>query len=134
MFFTNAPTSSSDHFGVFLTDISDHLPTFFNTQMYSKIDKKTVSYTRNYCLDNINKFHTALQNVDWSDSLYCNDVNKAYDSFISLFGNTYQSCFPYKKTKLFSNRMKQPWITPGVLKSIKTKNKLYKRRIKSPSN
>ena len=42
------------------------------------------------------------------------------------------NCFPFKKVKVKSKNIK-PWVTKGILKSIKNKNLLYKSFIKSPN-
>lgn len=37
----------------------------------------------------------------------------------------YDNGFPYKKIKRSDHRLNKPWISLGLLKSIKKKNKLY---------
>lgn len=73
-------------------------------------------------------FANKVQNVTWPLSNADNDVNAIFDSFNSTLENIYNSSFPVqtKKQKLYYNKYK-PWITGGILKSIRHKNKLYKR-------
>ena len=40
----------------------------------------------------------------------------------------------YKKIKRSDRRLNKPWISLGLLKSIKKKNKLYKQYLSNPSN
>ena len=51
------------------------------------------------------------------------------------FSDLYDECIPFKR--ITTNRRKNPiapWITKGLVKSINTKNKLYKQYLQSPSN
>lgn len=63
-----------------------------------------------------------------------NDSNKAYDAFVEKFSQSYDSCFPLKrsnrKTKIF---LEKPWILYALQKSIRKKNKLYKRFLNKPT-
>ena len=56
-----------------------------------------------------------------------NDVDNSYDTFVHIFESTYNKCLPTKvvKIKAQSNSYK-PWITSGIKKSIKHKDKLFK--------
>jgi hypothetical protein len=38
----------------------------------------------------------------------------------------FESSFPEKVIKKYINKEKSPWMTNGILKSVKRKNKLYK--------
>jgi hypothetical protein len=41
-----------------------------------------------------------------------------------MYSNIYNDCFPVKTIK--KSKFYKPWISKGILKSIKRKNKLYK--------
>jgi len=51
---------------------------------------------------------------------------------IQKFTEIHNDCFPIKKVKIKSKSIK-PWVTKGILKSIKRKNLLYQSYIKSPN-
>jgi len=55
----------------------------------------------------------------------CNQLIKAYVDGIKLFSKSYTPC--RRKTPI------KPWITPGLLCSINTKNKLYKKLLRNAS-
>ena len=60
------------------------------------------------------------------------DCNLAYSMFNSVFLNCYNQRFPIRKVKVtYKNRKR--WLTEGLKKSIKVKNKLYVRSIKRPT-
>jgi 23S rRNA A1618 N6-methylase RlmF len=53
---------------------------------------------------------------------------------MEIFQEKYNKHFPLKKSKTTKIRLnKSPWITQGIVKSSRTKNKLYKRFIKYPN-
>ena len=69
---------------------------------------------------------------DWSNVLSQTDVEKAYDIFCKDF---LKYCEPYYKPQnIKNNKIKKPWITIGLLKSIKTRDKLHRRCINQPFN
>ena len=78
----------------------------------------------------LNNFATELRNMNMTDSLN-NNVNanpsKNYDTFIKLLQDAKDKHLPVRKIKFNKYKHKKnKWITRGILKSIKTKNKLYK--------
>ena len=50
-----------------------------------------------------------------------------------MYTNIYNNCFPLKKATRKQRRFKKPWLTRALLKSIKTKNKLYKKYLQVPT-
>ena len=56
----------------------------------------------------------------------------AYSNFICQYLSFYNECFPLISTNS-SPGCKQPWMTSALLKSCRTKNKLYKSFIKHPT-
>jgi len=71
-----------------------------------------------------------LQNITWPTP-DPDDANSAFDKFNTTFQTLYNESFPttVKKLKLYYNKYK-PWITQGILKSVRHKNKLYKSYLK----
>ena len=56
------------------------------------------------------------------------DVNKAYETFLDKLLYYYNKNIPLVKRKNGKTN-KQPWITKGLMHSIKTRNKLYKAAV-----
>ena len=50
-----------------------------------------------------------------------------------MYTKIYNNCFPLKKASRKQRRFKKPWLTKALLKSIKTKNKLYKKYLQVPT-
>ena len=67
-----------------------------------------------------------LENEDWHEVTGENDVNKAYKSFIDKLTHYYNKNVPLVQNKQHKNDIRNPWITRGILRSIKKRNKLYK--------
>jgi len=77
-----------------------------------------------------------LEIEDWNDIYNEIDSQLAYDNFCNNLFKLYDKNMPLVKTKnkrKKNNSQKIPWITKGILKSRKTKNKLYKKFIKDPT-
>jgi hypothetical protein len=126
--------------GIILHDISDHLPVFLIT---SAIGGTAKTVTR-YIIKNIREinetsltgFADKLQSTAWQEN-ESQDVNITYDIFNNRFCELYNETLPVvnKKIKIYCNKYK-PWITTGILKSVKKKNTLYKKFLikKSPDS
>ena len=130
--FTNAPTNSFK--GIIFKDISDHLPIFImNETQVKKMKVCRKIESREMGGNNILKLREELRNFDWSFFTNFDDVNIAYEHFITIFRRIYDECCPMKirNVNFVKNNFRKPWMTPALLKSTKTKDKLYKRYQKS---
>ncbi len=62
----------------------------------------------------------------------CIDINSKYEHFQNKFLELLNKHAPLKpKSKRFKKQQRKPWITNGILKSIRTKNSLLKKFIKT---
>lgn len=71
-----------------------------------------------------NKLNNLLQNENWSGVLNCKIAQTSYNKFTEILDNYINTCST--KYRSFSNKSYKlkPWITPGLIKSIKTRDKL----------
>ena len=110
------------------------------TEIWPNSDNEPVKYcseavfVRVKSSANMNKFLENLQNVNWSHLNGYADPQQCYSSFVNKYTEIYDNCFPFKKIKLSERCLNKPWISLGLLKSIKKKNKLYKQYLSNPSN
>ena len=122
--------------GLFLTDISDHLP-IFSIWLENKTEFNDNENPAYFCREktegNIEKFKDKITNYDWNEINSFDDPIKAYNAFADEFSRIFNECLPLKK-KTRKNRIHKPWISPGILKSIKIKNKLYKQFMRNPDS
>ncbi len=121
--------------GLFINDLSDHLPIFYisSTKVHTKTRPEVIYNNRRVISgDAISSFQAELAAVQWSTIDASNDVNSNYENFLLNFDYLYNKSFPIKKTKMkvFRN-LSKPWITTGIQKSIKKKEKLYKKWLNS---
>ena len=86
--------------------------------------------------EGIARFTEEIEGMDWSETLgYCRtlEVSKGYQSFINVYSEVYNRCFPIAPHRTKHYRFKKPWMTPGLLKSCYKKSNLYKKFLKDPS-
>ena len=125
--------------GIALCDISDHLPTFTVTKDIKYIKKKSEEvYIRDRKI--------------FSEELFCQDLYKQlgdlhvtesrsphdqFEEFVKLFTDivNFHVGLPRRRATRKEKKLKsKPWLTQGLLKSIKLKNKMYKQFLMHSSN
>jgi hypothetical protein len=74
-----------------------------------------------------------LSRVNWSELEGFNDTNQSYKAFDYEFTKIYNTCFPVKHIKRKHHFSSKPWLSKRILKSIKRKNKLYRRYLRNPT-
>lgn len=113
--------------GTITTDISDHFSNFLFVPAVKKPpNPKFISY-RIITEETIRSFNTELAITDFS-KIYIDDPSEAYFEFLNIFTTLRDKHMPLV-TKRF-NKYKHkinPWITKGILKSLKTKDKLHSK-------
>ena len=72
-----------------------------------------------------------MRDVIWDDIKITDSVNHSYNRFLQIFLSLYNECFPKIKIKLKPQKYFRPWITLGIRKSSKRKQKLYEKFLKA---
>ena len=123
-----------NHSGILYYDVSDHLPIFIISSQFksNNIKQKAVKY-RKESTENVAALNDDLLKEQWLDVYEENDVNIAYEKFITKLKRYYDKNIPLVQIKPYRNIARNPWITRGILNSIKTRNHLYKSYICKPS-
>ena len=116
--------------GNLTTDISDHFAQFHIMGSTLKQDTNTeYMLIRIKNQTNLEKYSNAVNDFDWSKIQEYSDCNQAYNFFADSLKKIFNQSFPVQKVKKrYRNRL--PWLTDGLRKSIKHKNRLYKIYIK----
>ena len=130
--YTNSFLNSSIISGIVKTDISDHFPVFIVDKSINRTNypDKIEKHVRMINEKNLTKFKNLLNERDWTILLNTQDPNSSYDNFIKQFLNLYEKCFPLKKIVIKRKNLLSPWITGGLMKSSKQKQKLYTKFLK----
>ena len=91
----------------------------------TKHNTKRVRQTKE---ENINSLNCELHKLTWETFLNEEDVNKAYDTFISSFTYIFDKCCPMKEVNINNSRLepKKPWLTTGLVNACHKKNNLYR--------
>ena len=127
--FINSVTTTKFKTGIIL----DHFPIFFmaDYNIHIKQTNERFIFRCNLCDISVEKFKYKLRTISWDSITNSSDTNKAYDNFIEIFSSLYDECFPKKKIKLKPRKYNNPWITKGIKKLSKRKQKLYKKFLKN---
>ena len=133
--FRNNLTSDSKS-GILFTDISDHLP-IFTLLCQTEANTSSQNIILNKRLVNAKtkeNFTNQLTDYNWDSVYKAEDPEEAYKNFVDAYKEIDNNSFPIRRisrnqAKLYS----KPWITKGLLKSIKTKYNLYKKFLSHPS-
>ena len=113
------------------TEISDHLLVFC-CSYYDSLKERKNKYTvyRDKSKTNLIKFQNQLNETVWENFPGYNDPKMA---LINKFTSIYDSSFPLKKIKSSKLNSRKPWVTNGLLKSFKRKNKHYRKYLSFPT-
>ena len=124
--------------GNITTDISDHLAQFLITsyQVHSETKPKKI-LTRNFKSFAQDNFKHDLKNVDWEYTLdiHLHDANHSFEQFLKKINDMLgrHATLKYMSRKQ-QKSISKPWITKGILKSIKTKNTLHNKFCQAKDN
>ena len=133
--FSNA-TSTKIISGNLTSTVSDHLPQFFVYPDFNKtfVPRKHNIYRRSLNFYDKISFYSDFQNIDWDDIINTNneDTNSSFEAFFLNFNKLLDKHIPLKRlsNKNFKRRFK-PWITIGILKSLRKRNELHSRYLRA---
>ena len=90
------------------------------------------TYKRSYCEKNIEKLKKTLHSRNWDDFQKIEDFSKAYIYILDIFIDIYDKSFPKSEVKVkFKKSDQSSWITKGITKSSKKKQRLYEKFLKN---
>ena len=130
---TNSLLLETINTGILKLDISDHFPIFLipkkekNMRPEGKV-KITKRLINNKTKE---KFKNHLQEMTWDDVISSKETDSAYETFLNKFTSLYDKTSEKFPVTVKSTTLKNPWITNGILKPSKTKQRLYDIFLKS---
>ena len=112
--------------------MTDHYPIFQVTDSV-ELHKKGPKFIK---CRSFNQHGHHLQLTNWDDIIDDLDPARAYSNFINKCNVLYNRCFPLKNKRITRAKgiPQKPWITKAILKSIKRKDKLYRKFRSSPTD
>ena len=131
---TNSFTNTVFKTVVFKSDITDHFPVCFIIPSSMKLTNNTtntVIFKRVLDTEPIELFKQKLYETNWDDIEVSQNHDEAYKSFLNKFSDLYDTYSPKKQIKLKSKDLQSPWITNGIKKSSKRKQRLYEKFLKN---
>ena len=83
--------------GIFLIDISDHLPIFTITEHETKNPNSGSYTTRKIGKKSLELFANKIKSCDWHSTLSKHNPTESYESFFKEFFEIYDNYFPLKE-------------------------------------
>lgn len=113
------------------TNITDHYTIAFQVIFEpKKFLNNNVRYKK--CVSN-NKLLTALGHISWNSVYTANTASSAVTELVNILSKTIENCTDTIQAKRKNTKI-APWITKALVKSIDTKNNLFKKVRRDPSN
>ena len=106
--------------------IADHLPVFCIIYDPDENPFPDIIELRNFKHFQSSNFRSELKQVNWTSVFNCANANEGLSRFSHFFNRISNKHAPLKIFHIKSSTTK-PWITTGLLKSIKNRDKLYKK-------
>ena len=117
---------------VIIDDLSDHYPSIVILHNVEKCKKDRVKITkRRIDSESIELIKTDVNSVDWAciDSM---DVNEAFEYFHPILLKSIEAHCPKKEYSIsYDKIIRDPWITKGLMNSIRKQKRLYLRHLHS---
>ena len=122
--------------GNIVHDITDHFPNFLILNKLSFSFSKQEMHKRDYSRLDESDLLRDVQSVNWHHIFQPEDnFNNVFSSFHSHISSIIDKHAPVRKmSKTEIKTRRRPWITPGLKKSITTKNKLFHKYINNKSD
>ena len=115
--------------------VSDHLAQFLIFPGQRVLEQNNHrKYKRNYKNVDAKKFKDELQSIDWTTALANNnnDVNQSLENFLNITNSLLERYAPLTPvTKKDMKTQSKPWITKGILTSIRKKAKIHSKLLEA---
>ena len=130
---TNPYTETIFKTAILKCDVSDHFPIclVIPSLKISLKNKIIYSYKRSFNEQTIFNFKKKLFQIDWQEIETLQNPRDAYTYFLEQFLTLYDTFFPLKKIKIKAKDLRSPWITNGIKKSSKRKQRLCNKFLKN---
>ena len=119
------------HSGIVKTDISDHFAVFCLLKTnFEQSNIKNIVIKRDINEASIEHFKSLFNSIDWDLVTQTSLPNHSYNIFLEKFVQIYDQAFPERKFEIKAKNLVSPWITRGLRKSSRKKQRLYEKFLK----
>ena len=101
--------------GIIITDLADHFGTFYISKGKSTHLEARANKIRSFSRNNIDKFKSLLELIDYTHVMQIDCPNLAYSEFIKLYTLAFEQSFPLRDVTKNNNVKREPWFTIGLL-------------------
>ena len=128
---TNTILDFEVHSGIIKNDISDHfgISCVLKTDLERKSNNEYI-LQRDIGESNVEKVKELMNTVEWNLITQSLNPNDSYSIFIEKFIKIYDQAFPLQKIKTKGKGLVSPWITKGIRKFSRKKQRLYEKFLK----
>ncbi|KAG5888731.1 hypothetical protein JTB14_023806 [Gonioctena quinquepunctata] len=115
------------------TDLTDHYSIGATIAFNQKLANKTTDKENIFKSIDYVKLNKHLEKEHWNDVLQHNNIKNAYDTFINKFTDHLDRATKIRTINNNTTKKLKPWITTGLIKSIRHRDKLKNRLRKNYS-
>ena len=119
--------------GNLVYDLTDHLPNFLIIKKIHPKKSKFEVHVRDYSKLNERRFIDEIDQTDWDQALsHTTNIDDMFDTFHTRIEEIVNKHGPVRKLSKKEIKLKdKPWITKAIQISIRKKNSIYKKYIKT---
>lgn len=114
-------------------NITDHYPVTLNLIDTINGEADVTNNSLEITKIDLNKLKKLAENQNWAEIINCSDPQIATDKFTDIFSNLIEQSKSISKKKPKNKKIK-PWITEGLVSSIKKRDKLKKKLLEHRSD
>ena len=118
-----------------IEDYSDHLPCLVTLENVMQYKQLPIEITiRKVTPENLERINATLLDENWAVTLNDLHTNDAFDLFHAKLTSRLDHECPERTVKMKPDKRIEPWLTQGLLRSIKKQNKLYNLHLNDKKN
>ena len=127
----NTIIDSPLHSGLVKADISDHFAVFCLLKTnFEQSNMKNIVTKRDINEASIKHFKSLFNSIDWDLVTQISLPSHSDSIFLERFVQIFDQTFPERKLEINAKNLVSPWITRGLRKSSRKKQRLYKKFLK----
>lgn len=128
--FTNFLSYEANSYNL-ICSISDHIPQILKLNLKANKTQKTKKSWRDFSKFNREDFLLDFLSIPWNENFENKDANDKLKLFIDSTNNLIERHAPTKTKWVKNSTSLKPWVTKGLLQSIKNRDKIHKKLLKA---